>query len=124
MPPACDTDVAIRSSQQLCLLALDPHKSGPPTGMRWVCVGPHRSWERKRNNITVVYPLVSLLDSTGDVSKSMITQMVSVKSVGHQTKVMNVGEIFIKTKRAHMDGRNPSGREGKTKNCQRIKFIN
>lgn len=55
----------------------------------------------------------------------MITQMVSVKSVGHQTNVMNVGEIFIKKKRAHMDGRNTSGgREGKTKNCQRIKFIN
>lgn len=28
----------------------------------------------------------------------MITQMVSVKSVGHQTNVMNVGEIFIKKK--------------------------
>lgn len=87
-------------TQELCLLARDPHKSGPPIWVGWVLMGPYRFW--KRNNIqlcTHEWAYQTLLDD----SKPMITQMVSVKSVGHQPKVMNMEKGFIK-KGASMGG--------------------
>lgn len=64
-------------------------------------MGPHRSWERKRNNITVVYPLVSLLDSTGCFQINDHTDGFS-KICGASNKCYECGrDIYKEEKGSH-----------------------